>query len=267
VTGSPSAIGVLAETARAAGSGVTTVLVGTGVPALGLSNRLGDTRVPDPPSSRKGNITFSEWPLRTFMELGALAGAVPCARLHARQVLWEWAVTAELRENSEQVVSELISNAVSASQAVGHAAVRLAGAIAWEALENARTASVRAVGPAKVHVNSDVVREVEEAGLLPVRTPQERAQLLRQPRHAIEYVAAIMSAKSAIAEELGFPSIRNRPDVLAQDYVARSLSQWRQLLEKKTTRDYEVKEDMGTWTGQHIPYLERGVGRPTPSSP
>jgi hypothetical protein len=59
------------------------------------------------------------------MELGALPGAVPCARLHARQVLWEWAVTAELRENSEQVVSELISNAVSASQAVGHAAVRL----------------------------------------------------------------------------------------------------------------------------------------------
>jgi hypothetical protein len=32
----------------------------------------------------------SDWPLRSYLELAALPGAVPCARLHARQVLWEW---------------------------------------------------------------------------------------------------------------------------------------------------------------------------------
>jgi hypothetical protein len=32
----------------------------------------------------------AQWPLRSFLELGALPGAVPYARLHARQVLWEW---------------------------------------------------------------------------------------------------------------------------------------------------------------------------------
>ncbi len=31
-----------------------------------------------------------EWPLESFLELGALPSAVPCARYHCRQVLWEW---------------------------------------------------------------------------------------------------------------------------------------------------------------------------------
>jgi hypothetical protein len=31
-----------------------------------------------------------EWPLETFLELGALPTAVACARWHAKQVLWEW---------------------------------------------------------------------------------------------------------------------------------------------------------------------------------
>jgi anti-sigma regulatory factor (Ser/Thr protein kinase) len=54
------------------------------------------------------------WPFQSRLELGALASAVPCARLHARQVLWEWglggtAMTAEL------VTSELVTNALRAS--------------------------------------------------------------------------------------------------------------------------------------------------------
>jgi hypothetical protein len=31
-----------------------------------------------------------QWPLQSFLELGALPGAVPCARLHTRHLLWEW---------------------------------------------------------------------------------------------------------------------------------------------------------------------------------
>jgi hypothetical protein len=41
--------------------------------------------------------------------LGALPGAVPSARLHARQIVWEWALT-PLTEPVEHVVSELITN-------------------------------------------------------------------------------------------------------------------------------------------------------------
>jgi len=56
-----------------------------------------------------------EWPLRTFLELGALPSAVPCARLHARQVLWEWGLSA-LTETIALIVSELVTNAIQASK-------------------------------------------------------------------------------------------------------------------------------------------------------
>lgn len=54
-------------------------------------------------------------PLRSFLELGAFPGAVPCARLHARQVLWEWGLAA-LGETSELLVSELVTNAIQISR-------------------------------------------------------------------------------------------------------------------------------------------------------
>ena len=54
------------------------------------------------------------WARRTHLELGALRGAVPCARLHARHVLWEWGLS-DLDEAVELVVSELVTNAVQAS--------------------------------------------------------------------------------------------------------------------------------------------------------
>jgi hypothetical protein len=63
------------------------------------------------------------WPLRSFLELGPFPGAVPCARLHARQVLWEWGVAVS-GESTELVVSELVTNAVQASRAI-QAAVRM----------------------------------------------------------------------------------------------------------------------------------------------
>ncbi len=34
------------------------------------------------------------WPVQDFLELCALPGAVPSARLHIRHILWEWALTA-----------------------------------------------------------------------------------------------------------------------------------------------------------------------------
>jgi anti-sigma regulatory factor (Ser/Thr protein kinase) len=56
----------------------------------------------------------ASWPLSTSLLLGALLGATPCARLHARAVLAEWGLD-DLAEAAELVVSELITNAVMAS--------------------------------------------------------------------------------------------------------------------------------------------------------
>jgi anti-sigma regulatory factor (Ser/Thr protein kinase) len=65
------------------------------------------------------------WRHRSFLELGALPSGVPCARLHARQVTWEWGLAA-LRQDIELLVSELVTNAILASGVLGQGtAVRL----------------------------------------------------------------------------------------------------------------------------------------------
>jgi anti-sigma regulatory factor (Ser/Thr protein kinase) len=66
-----------------------------------------------------------QWPLNSTLELGALPGAVPCARLHTRLVLQEWGL-APLVDSTELIVSEILTNSVKATQAAGLAApVRL----------------------------------------------------------------------------------------------------------------------------------------------
>jgi anti-sigma regulatory factor (Ser/Thr protein kinase) len=56
-----------------------------------------------------------QWPLHSFLELGALPSAVPCGRLHARQVAWEWGL-AGLGDDTELLVAELLTNAVTAAR-------------------------------------------------------------------------------------------------------------------------------------------------------
>src|ERR1700680_2977299 len=43
------------------------------------------------PESDSGvGTAFHGWPHVSFLELAALPTAVPCGRLHVRQVVWEW---------------------------------------------------------------------------------------------------------------------------------------------------------------------------------
>jgi anti-sigma regulatory factor (Ser/Thr protein kinase) len=58
------------------------------------------------------------WPLHSFLELGALPGAVPCARLHARHLAWEWGHLDALGSDTALLVSELVTNAVAATRAM-----------------------------------------------------------------------------------------------------------------------------------------------------
>ena len=56
----------------------------------------------------------AQWPYHSSLPLGALPGAVPCARLHTTAVLWEWGMES-LVQAAELAVSELVTNAVRAS--------------------------------------------------------------------------------------------------------------------------------------------------------
>ena len=98
--------------------------------------RLPGTAVRIPPlADPQGNDVTGRWPLRSFLELGALPGAVPCARLHTRQLLWEWQLTG-LADSAELVVSEIITNAIQVTQADARTApVRL-----WLLADRARLA-------------------------------------------------------------------------------------------------------------------------------
>jgi anti-sigma regulatory factor (Ser/Thr protein kinase) len=70
-------------------------------------------------------VTPYLWPLRNYLELGALPTAVPCARLHARHLVWEWGLNG-LAESTELLVSELVTNAIKATAGRDEqAAVRL----------------------------------------------------------------------------------------------------------------------------------------------
>jgi anti-sigma regulatory factor (Ser/Thr protein kinase) len=72
-------------------------------------------RIP-PLTDPQGNDITARWPLRSFLELGALPSAVPCARLHTRQLLWEWQFR-RLGDSAELLASEIVTNAVQITQA------------------------------------------------------------------------------------------------------------------------------------------------------
>jgi anti-sigma regulatory factor (Ser/Thr protein kinase) len=97
-------------TVRGAGAGVA---YEADVPSV-RGPVIGGIPFPVPPPRHQG-IIFGQWPLRDGIELGSLPGAVSCARLHVRQVLWEWGLS-RFGENAELLVSELMTNAVAASQ-------------------------------------------------------------------------------------------------------------------------------------------------------
>jgi hypothetical protein len=60
----------------------------------------------------------------TYLELGALPTAVPCARLHVKHVMREWQMQ-EMADTVELIVSELVTNAMRASE--GLTSSRFAG--------------------------------------------------------------------------------------------------------------------------------------------
>lgn len=61
---------------------------------------------------------IKEWPLVSSLELAPLKGAPACGRGHTRNVLRDWGL-AELADDAELLVSELLTNAVKASVQAG----------------------------------------------------------------------------------------------------------------------------------------------------
>lgn len=65
-------------------------------------------------SHQQQDRQMNDWPFRSYLELGALPSALPCARLHAKHVFREWGLE-DCTDTIELVVSELVTNAQRAS--------------------------------------------------------------------------------------------------------------------------------------------------------
>jgi hypothetical protein len=78
---------------------------------------------PDPALPQERQNWQAAWPRQDYLELAAVAGAVPSARHHVRLVLREWLVidptlSTDQAHDIEQIAAELVANAVAATSAV-----------------------------------------------------------------------------------------------------------------------------------------------------
>jgi len=158
----------------------------------------------------------------------------------------------------------------------------IAGAIAWEMLENNKNTrraqlpnwSVRSVGPGKVHlfnfggwfgVNFDTIAtQTEDRGYLPKQGFANRKALLATSSGAIQYIAAIMAAISDIADQYNFHDVRTRPVILTNVYQSMTLKTWEEHLKSKPPGSTLAGgNEMDKWVSLHIAFLEDGVGKPS----
>src|ERR1035437_2162645 len=65
-------------------------------------------------TAERAAIPQNAWTFQSVLAIGALPTATPCARLHARNLVYEWGLH-RLADTIELVVSELVTNAVKAS--------------------------------------------------------------------------------------------------------------------------------------------------------
>jgi anti-sigma regulatory factor (Ser/Thr protein kinase) len=105
-----------ARQASAAGHARHAGTPGRAVPVNGTTRQPGRAARIPPLADPQGNDLTGRWPLGSYLELGALPSAVPCARLHTRNLLWEWGLTG-LTDSAELIVSEIMTNAVQITQA------------------------------------------------------------------------------------------------------------------------------------------------------
>lgn len=160
----------------------------------------------------------------------------------------------------------------------------IAGAIAFEALENIRGSwTPSSVGPGKIHIhrgwkwhfiyipelwnNDTVVKQAEEAGYLPKRTLDERKKDLSTPAGAIMAIAGIMAAGADIAAKRGY-DIRWNPVILTNFYQGADLEEWKKhLASKKPSEPLKGGNPMDLWVSTHLQYLEDAVGKSSLCAP
>jgi hypothetical protein len=153
----------------------------------------------------------------------------------------------------------------------------IAGAIAWEALENVKAHRFfsRWSGPGKVHHTKfwfqkgylleprTLVEQVEHERRLPRPFgPDDRALALKDPRYSIHVIGALMDAFADAAAEGGY-NIRDDPAMLANFYNAWDLTQARRhFARKRYPKPLSLGNRMSRWVMENLGWLSKAVGLP-----
>jgi hypothetical protein len=150
----------------------------------------------------------------------------------------------------------------------------VAGAIAWEALKNVHYSFYQPMGrfsgPGKVHFaehwyseGTPVSKEVEDRGMLPKRTMEERRTVLGTPSGAITYIGTIMQAFADEARRAGYEISFDAP-MLATFFNVWNLSGARAMFAaKKPGEPLAGNPLMGAWVRDNLAFLESIVGKPS----
>ncbi|MEU1668140.1 hypothetical protein ABZ547_32105 [Streptomyces sparsogenes] len=139
----------------------------------------------------------------------------------------------------------------------------IVGAIAWEALKNKDRwwQDVRdglparppldyhlSAGPGKVHIDTEIVKQIEAEGYLPRQGEDGRRTILRTSDGSIRYIAAILGAYSKVTEQNpDNEPIRNNVPVLVNLYQGSDLNRWRNWLNTHPGAPYDPGNPMGKW--------------------
>jgi len=145
--------------------------------------------------------------------------------------------------------------------------IAIAGAIAWEALENPQPASVSSTSVGKMHLYADPPQiswpeAIEAAGKMPKLTLEQRKVQMRNSRIGTFYIGGLLDIMCEDAEKRGF-NLRGCPEVLGQLYHSRKPGEWAKFISTKPLNEAWAMPygAMGEWIARNIPYLESAVGK------
>lgn len=219
----------------------------------------------------------------TDMDLGAKAEKLE--KIKNAELSYELQ-DAPVSSDSKKRVSMWLQNHVSTIEAaearfqVDRRAI--AGAIAWEAIENIRSAlTPSSIGPGKVHIYKDldkiykhpiddffnqdtVAKQVEDKGYVPKQTFEDRKKLLSTTEGAITYIGAIMKAGADVAKEIEGIDISGDPLILSWFYNSKDIPGWREHLKnRKAGTPFDTSGNpMSLWVRDNLGLLETAVGKP-----
>ncbi len=148
----------------------------------------------------------------------------------------------------------------------------IAGAIAWEALENIWSTQMfgaaRFIGAGKVHFKENysseglpISKQIEDINLLPKQNQTDRKKILQTPNGSIEYIAAIMRALSDIAFQSGYLLDCN-PGILTTLFNSMDLYTAKAHFKNKKYPAELNPNQMGTWVIGSLDWIEDIIGKP-----